>query len=221
MRGTPTLLEGPAGSIGGITYSKVAAGFDIAKIKMKPNRRTSTLSVRTKSTLSILVQHWKLELSQSDRDDWVDAAALYQQSKGGVEYDISGYNLFIAFNSLNYLYRDSILNSPTIFVGRINTPTMEFSWNDVTKKVRFDPDPDNGAFNYLITWCTNAVHPGMTYRKIRYRHQQLFNPQISYPQDLDADTRGEDGVIWVRWRQLDRRGGISSEGIATVPYVYS
>jgi len=221
MRGTSLLIEGPAGSIGGITFSRVQSGFTVLKKKMKPSIRKSLQSVKVKSTMSILVNHWKVELTSEDRDDWNDAAAQYEQSKGGVSYSISGYNLFVGFNSVNYLYRDTILDAPTIFSGRIATPSISIGWNDTSHLPTITPDPENGAFKTFVVQSTNAVHSGMSYRHVRYRNLDIFDPQETYPQDINMNPRGDDGTFWIRYFILDNRGGISSAAEATNSYTYS
>ena len=207
------------GSVGMLTFSKVASGFNIVKKKAQPSGRQTKKRMAVRRYMSWAINRWITVLTDANKDDWDDAAANFVQTRHGVAYDISGHNLWCAVYVLHLLAEESPPSAPTIFAGRMGIVDVNPSWNAVTHKVQINWGAALPANEGLLIWNTNADRSNSTYRRINYRNFQYLPPATAAPVDLEAQYRGASGTLHLKWISMHRLGSMSS--LATESYDYT
>jgi len=209
------------GSIGNVTFSKVASGFNIAKAKPRPSKGFKPKRIVKNSAMSQFISLWKVVLSPADKADWDTAAAAFVQSRHGVPYDISGINLFCGFNSLYKLVFGTYLQAPTIFTGRGSMWDLTPAWDGAAHKVEVAIEPGQAATEYILLWYTNPSAPGASYRRRIWDYFLIFNNLEPSPVDLEALYNDLDGTLFFRHLTIDSRGTLGNEYLQKYSYVYS
>ena len=209
------------GSIGNITFSKVKSGFNIAKAKPRPAKGFKPKRILKNSAMSQFVYLWKTVLIAADKADWNTAAAAFAQSRHGVAYTISGFNLFCGFNSLYKLVFGTYLAAPTIFTGRGAIWGTECQWDAATHKVEIEIEPGVTANEYVLLWYTNPSTYGATYKRRVWDYFLIFNHLDVGFIDLEALYNAQDGSMFFRWVTIDIRGTLGFASSSKFDYVYS
>lgn len=209
------------GSVGNVTFSKVISGFNIAKAKPRPAKGFKPKRILKNAAMSQFVYLWKTVLIAADKADWDTAAAAFAQSRHGVAYTISGFNLFCGFNSLYKLVFGSYLATPTIFTGRCANLDLLFAWDGATHKVEIDIVDPLTANEFTLFYYTNPSTYGASYRRRVFDYFLIFNNLTAFPLDLEALYNLQDGALFFRWVTIDQRGSLSFDAAYKFDYVYS
>ncbi|GAH72801.1 unnamed protein product, partial [marine sediment metagenome] len=83
------------GSIGGITYSRSAAGL-IARNRVKPVNPRSSRQVSARARISVLTERWNGTVTEQQRADWrTHAAGTPGTNKLGQTITLSGLDHYV------------------------------------------------------------------------------------------------------------------------------
>lgn len=136
------LINSIRGSIGGTTFQKNAYGYTI---KNKPNmiKPNTFLQQKIKSYFLQSVQTWTT-LSFSEQSDWNTWALTYPvYSKHNPLSALSGYSLFVKWNTLRQINGDSIVTIPSgpRYVLPPFAPTID-AHGEPADALRYSPNAD-------------------------------------------------------------------------------
>jgi len=197
------------GSVGGITFS-VAAGMHIIKVKPIPRQRIIPERVILRNRFSEAIYNWKNIISDANRTAWNNGAAAFTQSRHGIAYDITGFNLQAAHRTLMQIAGLAPIVAPLVFTGRENKVAITWLWNGGVGKLRgtWNPAPYNPNHELLL-WWTDGNRPSATIRRTGFTHSGHLRANLG-TYDLDATYTPSPGVLFIHWILLYRLGTLSS-----------
>lgn len=195
------------GSIGGVTFGK-AQGMNIAKRKPVPRKRVIPKRVKRWCRFSEAIYTWKTTLTAGNKQDWIDAAALFVQSRHGIAYEISGLNLYVAHRTLMEDAGQAPIAAPTVFTGRLATPAVTWAWNPGVAKLRGSYGAP-GVGNSVLFWNSDGTRPGATVKKIPLPNFQVVAGGLGTV-DLVAVYTPSPGTCFIHWIAVDHAGSLST-----------
>jgi len=203
------------GSIKGTTFSS-AQGLPIAKGKPIPRDRVIPKRVYRRNRFSRAVWFWKTQLSAGNKINWINAAALFTQTRHGLSYAISGMNLYVAHRTLMEDIGQAPIAEPTTFDGRTAALAIAWAWNAGVGKIRGTYVAPGLGFTTAF-WNTDGNRPGSTVRKTPLLNFQFVLGNLGLV-DLDASYLPTPGTLFIHWITVQLTGGMSSTSDTYVEY---
>lgn len=137
------VVVGARGTIGGMTLSENLSG-PFAKTWSKGPNPKSPLQSEQRGLLGTLASSWRA-LSQAQRDDWDDYAALPPQEKFNslsLSYFVSGFNWYVAINQNLTAAGEAV---------RVDAPTLTRPTATIIESAFYDPLPGPTLANIRYT----------------------------------------------------------------------
>jgi len=203
------------GSIKGTTFSS-AQGLPIAKGKPIPRDRIIPKRVYRRNRFSRAVWFWKTQLTAGNKTKWIDAAALFSQTRHGLSYEISGLNLYVAHRTLMEDIGQAPIAEPTTFDGRTALVPVIWAWNGGVGKIRGSYVAPGAGFT-TIFYNTDGSRPGSTIRKVPFENTQVVPGNLNQV-DLVANYLPTPGTLFIHWLTIQLTGAFSSTSDTFVEY---
>jgi len=204
-------MNGPlVGSVGSITYSKNSFGYYV-KTKPIPTNPNTAKQAAQRQFLKEIVAYWKTTLTAAQAAAWTHAAELHKRSKYGFGFNLSGINLFVAYNALVLKAGGAILAEPTIFTGAVGSVLPTIS-EDATGKLEISAWGNTEAHIWMFVYCSNAVPVSTSYKNCPYVTDEIGESTTGWPKLLDVAYPGSNDDTYrcfVGIRFFDDRGAVS------------
>ena len=187
------------GSINGATYARNRFGQYI-RAKASPVQPRTPFQATARQRLTALAQVWR-NLSEGQRNEWnVRADEITRSDTLGMNYRLTGLQLFISVNANRALLGIPRLDNPQEF-GATPPPITRLSIglrDGAELPISFTPTPYAGA---VFLWCTPPLSPGVNfippskYKLLKVVKPTAFGGNITSPiQITDAEYQARIGV---------------------------
>lgn len=183
-----SIITQVAGSIGGVTYQRNAAG-SIARARVSPAVVGSGKLINAPIATFNLIQAWRA-LDQSQIDSWDSFAAAHtRENKFGQTKTLSGFNWFISLNSNLAIVGSSLIEDPPTYTPPDALTYVLVDIIDQTTSpvmtVDFTPNPIPSDTSFVLYTTPWTIPTGLSFNSIL--RQTIILPAGSIG-DFDIST---------------------------------
>ena len=131
----PGFSQWASGRVGAVEYTRWR-GIMVARTSEKGTQPNTPLQQSRQAILTQATKDWSESLSESDREAWREYAKNKKRiNEQGMEYQPSGYELFVMVTMRRYMYGYTLSYQPPDVHEPVVPVEYKCDWNSVTKKV--------------------------------------------------------------------------------------
>lgn len=178
------IVVAQSGSLGGTTFSRNTYG-SIARTKVTPVNRSTTLQQNVRSNFTACAQAWR-GLTDAQRAAW--AALATQVSRTNIFGDsvqLTAFNLFVRLNrNCNAIGATALTNAPTLpTMSAISLLTVTAAAGTPALSAVFGPDPVPTGFKMIMS-ATPGMSAGISFVKSEFRQLVAVAAGGTSPENL-------------------------------------